>query len=170
MRAQLLFEPTNDLSFRLIGDFAERDEVCCAAVELIRGPRGPLIDGLSGGALSQITGGPFDRVTAATPGRGYDQDVRDWGLSLKSAWDLGGVDIASITAYRRYRLNRSQDGDLGPADILFRPTKGFISTFETFSKEINVTGEIGPVALARRAFFLERRNRPHRSPKSRLGL
>ena len=30
-RAQLLFEPTDDISFRLIGDYTKRDESCCAA-------------------------------------------------------------------------------------------------------------------------------------------
>ena len=31
LRGQLLFEPSDDLSFRLIGDYAKRDEECCAA-------------------------------------------------------------------------------------------------------------------------------------------
>src|SRR3546814_20602694 len=31
-RGQLLFEPTSDLSVRLIADYAKRNEDCCAAV------------------------------------------------------------------------------------------------------------------------------------------
>ncbi len=31
LRGQLLFEPSSDLSFRLVGDYAKRDEECCAA-------------------------------------------------------------------------------------------------------------------------------------------
>ena len=31
LRGQLLFEPSSDLSIRLVGDYAKRDEECCAA-------------------------------------------------------------------------------------------------------------------------------------------
>lgn len=31
VRGQLLFEPSSDLSFRLVGDYSKKDEACCAA-------------------------------------------------------------------------------------------------------------------------------------------
>src|SRR3546814_8817737 len=31
IRGQALFEPTEDISFRLIGDYSNKDEACCAA-------------------------------------------------------------------------------------------------------------------------------------------
>ena len=37
VRGQLLFEPNDELSFRLIGDYTKRDESCCGAVYLDRG-------------------------------------------------------------------------------------------------------------------------------------
>src|SRR3990167_389298 len=38
VRADLLFEPTDNLSFRVIGDYNKIDEVCCGAIQLINGP------------------------------------------------------------------------------------------------------------------------------------
>ena len=37
-RAQLLWEPTDAVSFRLIGEYNKIDEVCCGAVQLFNGP------------------------------------------------------------------------------------------------------------------------------------
>ncbi len=37
-RAQLLWEPTDTLSFRAIGEYNKIDEVCCGAVQLFNGP------------------------------------------------------------------------------------------------------------------------------------
>ena len=34
LRGQLLFEPSSDLSIRIVGDYAKRDEECCGATYL----------------------------------------------------------------------------------------------------------------------------------------
>src|SRR5690606_35083042 len=49
VRGQLLFEPTDALSIRLIGDFDKIDENCCAASNIIAGPTMDIIDALAGG-------------------------------------------------------------------------------------------------------------------------
>ena len=47
-RGQLLFEPSNDLSFRFIADYDKIDETCCAVVNLVDGPTGNAVRGVGG--------------------------------------------------------------------------------------------------------------------------
>lgn len=58
VRGQLLFEPTDALSIRLIGDYDEIDENCCAASNIIAGPTVGITDFLAGG-ISVDRGQPF---------------------------------------------------------------------------------------------------------------
>lgn len=147
LRGQLLFEPTDALSFRLIGDYSERDEICCASVRIVRGPTTPIADALSGGAISATPIDPFDRVTDVTQGRTFDQDVEDWGGSLQATWDLDFAEVISVTSYREFEISRSQDSDLSGPDIFFRPPNGgFVNNFETFTQELRATGEAGPLS------------------------
>ena len=45
IRGQLLFEPADDLTIRLIADYNEIDEICCAASGLVYGPQPELPQG-----------------------------------------------------------------------------------------------------------------------------
>src|SRR3546814_9633371 len=49
VRGQLLFEPTDALSIRLIGDYDKIDENCCIAGNVIAGPTIAITDALAGG-------------------------------------------------------------------------------------------------------------------------
>ncbi len=145
LRGQLLYEPSDAISFRLIGDYAERDEVCCAAVNTINGPTGAIIDALSGGDLALRSSDPFDRIAGITPGRSYTQDVEEWGVSLQANWDLGGADLVSVTSYRDFEIARSQDVDYTRADIAFRPEDGFVNGYKTITQELRLNGQAGPL-------------------------
>ncbi len=143
LRGQLLYDASDDLNFRLIGDYSERDEVCCAAVNIVNGPTGAIVDALSGGDLALRPADPFDRVAGITDGRSYTQDVEEWGLSLQANWDVGGADVVSVTAYRDFMINRSQDIDFTRADIIFRDEDGFVNGYETFTQELRASGQTG---------------------------
>src|SRR4051812_47392776 len=88
LRGQLLFEPNSDLSFRLIADYAKRDETCCAATYL------PASDFVAGAGRQPSTTKPlmeslgavinddtFARKASWTEGYGYQSDVKDGGVS-----------------------------------------------------------------------------------------
>ena len=47
VRGQLIYEPNAGTSIRLIADHTTRDEQCCAAVGLVRGPTAAIIQGIS---------------------------------------------------------------------------------------------------------------------------
>ena len=147
LRGQMLFTPNDDLSVRLIGDYSKRDENCCASVTLVRGGTAAIIEAL-GGQLGSGGGGvassdPYDRESATTPGRGFQQDVTEWGLSGEINWDIGDTSVTSITAYRDWKAWRSQDVDFSSADILYRDTDGMVQQFKTFSQEVRLNGKVG---------------------------
>jgi len=148
LRGQLLIDPNEDISIRLIADYSDRDENCCAAVTLIRGATAGFIEALggqlgSGGSDSDPD--PFSRRSATSPNRGFQQDVEEYGFSGEVNWDIGDVQLTSITAWRNWENFRSQDIDFTSADILYREENGFRQEFETLSQEIRLNGQVGIV-------------------------
>lgn len=151
LRGQLLYTPGNGMELRLSGDFARRDEECCAATHLpfsqaITLPGGrvevvpgnlvvPLLESL-GAVLSDDS---FARRTSITPGQGYRSKVTDWGLSGELTWPLGVADLTAITAYRDWKVSSSQDNDYNNLDLFWRSNQ--VRNFRTFSQEVRLTGE-----------------------------
>ncbi|MFZ5610230.1 MAG: TonB-dependent receptor [Pseudomonadota bacterium] len=146
LRGQLLITPTDALSLRLIADYASRDENCCAATTIVRGPTAGIIEalgGVMGSGGSSADPDPFSRRSATTPGRGFQQDVKEQGVSAELNWDMNWATFTSITAYRDWQNFRSQDLDFSSADILYRDTDGWRQQFKTFSQEARLNGQAG---------------------------
>jgi len=160
VRGKLLFEPTEDLSILFVGDYARRDEECCAAAylptaDVTRNADGSLafapssVAALIGGIESLVPGaGPglvlddsFARRIALTPGRSFRTDVEDWGLSGEINWDFGGATLTSITAWRDWEYVGGQDADFTPLDIVARDDDGSRGhRFRTFTQELRLQG------------------------------
>lgn len=163
LRGQLLFEPSDDLSIRVIGDYTWREEKCCAAIYVDRtvnpfvgdlnnlsSPLTPLqangnniINVLRdlGQPLAGFTPG-YDRTIYVSPGRSYAGKTKDYGVSAEVNWDLGGAELTSITAYREYRSGQGSDTDYGAVDILYRaPSDNAYRQFHTFTQELRLRGE-----------------------------
>ncbi|MEO5641495.1 MAG: TonB-dependent receptor [Sphingomicrobium sp.] len=152
IRGQLLFQPSSDLSVRLIGDFSKRNEECCAATYLpaqdavANGPGSfvyapstflPLERSL--GAI--ITDDTYSRRTSVTPGRDYNSDVRDYGGSAELNYKFGAAQLTSITAYRYNKFIRGGDNDYNNLDILYRDGGGGAGNrFKTFTQELRLQG------------------------------
>jgi iron complex outermembrane recepter protein len=151
VRLQGLYRPNDDFSFRLIGDYAKRDEECCAATflrarNLVRQGTAVVEQPSSIAALERALGGiiiddTFARQVAITPGQGYRQDVKDYGLSGEAVYDFGGAELTSITAYRYNNYIRGQDADFNNLDIIYRPADGdAFNKFKTFTQELRLQG------------------------------
>lgn len=163
VRGQLLFEPTDDISFRLIGDYTFREEKCCAATYVgssvnpfignLNNPSTPLAPLQQNGnnivnvlrdlgqPLSAFSQG-YGRNISVSPGRGYAGKTKDYGISGELNWDLGGARLTSITAYREYRSGEGSDTDYGAVDILYRaPSDQAYRQFRTFTQEVRLQGE-----------------------------
>ncbi|MGV1685074.1 TonB-dependent receptor [Sphingopyxis sp. NJF-3] len=160
LRGQLLFEPTDALSVRLIADYTFRDEKCCGAIYVdnsvnpyigdLNNPGIPatpttnnitqvLINlGQAPGAFNQ----GYDRTLSVTPGRSLAGETKDYGFSGQIDYDFGGATLTSITAYREYRSSQAGDLDYGTVDILYRaPSDDAYRQFHTFTQEVRLNGE-----------------------------
>ena len=178
IRGQLLFEPTSDLSIRLVGDYSKKDEACCAATFVqpsfaplarlsddllptsadakfdypgsltpaLTSTANPIIPvllalGQDPRALNQST---FNRDIYVTPGRSYQGETEDYGISGEVNWDFGNVTMTSITGYRDYSNFQGSDTDYTQVDILYRapgPNAG-AREFKTFTQELRFNGSL----------------------------
>ena len=163
LRGQLLFEPTDALSVRLIADYTFRDEECCAAsyvdqsvnqfIGNLNNPSTPLaplqttgnniINVLRdlGQPLAAFNQG-YGRSVSVSPNREFSGQTKDYGFSGQIDYDFGGATLTSITAYRQYRSGQASDTDYGEVDILYRaPSDDAYRQFHTFTQELRLQGE-----------------------------
>jgi len=168
VRGQLLFQPSSDLSIRLIADYTHRDEKCCAATYVdssvnpfvgnLNNPVGSVNAGVAaagngntivnvlgdlGQQISRITTPGYSRDISVSPGRSYFGTTRDAGISAQIDYDFGGVKLTSITAYRDYKSDQGADVDYSTVDILYRAADGNSSRqFRTFTQELRLGGQL----------------------------
>ena len=148
LRGQALFQPNDDVSVRLIADYAKRDETCCAAPYIpasdytAAGRQPSTVKPLMQALGAVINDDPYDRKVSFTEGFGYDSDVKDGGLSGELVYDFGGTELTSITGYRYNKWDRGTDADYNNLDILHRaPDGGSYNRFKTFTHEMRLQGE-----------------------------
>jgi outer membrane receptor protein involved in Fe transport len=148
LRGQLLFQPSDGVSDRLIVDYTRRREECCAAPYLpahdftAAGDQPSTIAAIERGLGAIIEDDPYRRKVSITPGRDYNSDVDDWGASNEFNYDFGGATLTSITAYRYNKYDRGQDADFNNLDILYRASDGnSYNQFKTFTQELRLNGK-----------------------------
>ncbi|MEL6826670.1 MAG: TonB-dependent receptor [Pseudomonadota bacterium] len=132
LRGQLLFEPNEDLSFRVIGDYDKIDEICCVAGNLVNGPTGAAI-GLLGGQIDAED--PFSYEVF----NNFDStnDIENSGISLQADYALPFADLTSITSFRTVDSVTDQDSDFTSADLVERNLSE--TNIETFTQEVRLT-------------------------------
>lgn len=163
LRGQLLLQPTDALSVRLIADYTSRNEECCAAT-YVDGSVNPFIGDLNNpsttGVASTATsnniinvlrdlGQPlaafnqgYGRNISVSANRVFSGETKDYGFSGQIDYDFGGATLTSITAYRQYRSGQASDTDYGEVDILYRaPSDDAYRQFHTFTQELRLQGE-----------------------------
>lgn len=163
LRGQLLFEPTDALSIRLIADYTKRSEECCAAT-YVDGTVNQFIGNLNNPSTTGVASTPtsnniinvlrdlgqglgafnqgYGRDISISPNRVFTGDTKDYGFSGQIDYDFGGATLTSITAYRQYRSGQASDTDNGEVDILYRaPNDDAYRQFHTFTQELRLQGE-----------------------------
>lgn len=161
LRGQLMFEPTENVSFRLIGDYTSRTEGCCAGIYVdssvnpfignLNNPAAPLSSQTGNNIINVLTAlgqnpalfnSGWERTASVTAGKPYEGKTTDGGVSGELNWDFGGAQLTSITAYRQYKSSQWGDTDYTAADILYRRNDGnAYRRFKTFSQELRLQGE-----------------------------
>lgn len=140
-RGQLLIEPSDDLSIRLIGDYDKIDEDCCVAGNIVNGPTGAIVNALAGG-IGIDAENPFSYdVYTNLPSENL---IENYGISAQIDYDLGAVSLTSITAYRGVDSFSNQDSDFTAADLLSQNIND--TEIRTFTQEFRVTSDFdGPL-------------------------
>jgi outer membrane receptor protein involved in Fe transport len=163
IRAQLLGQPTDNLTLRLIADFSRRDEHCCIAV-ITRASEGNFANSLVA-ALGGNDGDPANPYARnAYSNRDDRQRIRDQGVSLQADWKIGAGTLTSITAYRDWKTTGGFDADFSTADIDYLPSDDRNSSrFRTFSQETRYAGTAGKLDYLVGGFFSHERLRQNTS-------
>ncbi|MBU3068691.1 TonB-dependent receptor [Aestuariicella sp. G3-2] len=165
LRGQLMIEPQDNLSLRIIGDYTKQNEDCCGAVfatddisdhtddiqpltnsqllDPVYNPNIGILMAVTGKSLDELypsMDDPYDRKMAISPGRDYGGTSEQWGLSAELNWTINDMTFTSITAYRDYDSAQSADAEYHYADILSISENGSGRQFETFSQEFRLQG------------------------------
>lgn len=152
VKGQLLFEPDENLTIRLIGDYSFSDGNCCYATSaFVDGPTQPIIDlltrfqpsssqqflGVLAGLIPATAMTPTGRVLPARDPSKFEQtlngdgnqEIEDYGGTLLIDAQIGEGTLKSITSVRKFSVDqRDLDPDFSGADI-FRYNESFSSRF-----------------------------------------
>jgi iron complex outermembrane receptor protein len=121
LRAQLLWEPTDSLKVKLVGDYNKQDAVCCGSVFVGTGAtQRPLNRQFAALAAAQNyappSTNPFDRLTDLDSNLNPGNVIA--GLALKLTWDLGPGTFTSVTAWRTWDWKPENDRDFTGLSIV----------------------------------------------------
>ncbi len=114
LRGQLYIEPSSNVSIRLLADYSKVDEKCCDAVIIRETPLAvfaPLHGLTAGDGVDQS--GETALKNLSTNGGQFLNSSEQWGTSGEIKVDFGGAQLTSITAYRDFNAESSQDDFVG---------------------------------------------------------
>ena len=136
VRGQLLFEPSDDLTVRLIADYNEIDEICCSASALTYGGASAvasMVAAQNGFATTPIDPWARNLNMNFNP----SNELEGKGVSVQIDKDLGYATLTSITSSRRQSLRSNFDADFSAADILGENRVDY--DFENLTQEFRLT-------------------------------
>jgi outer membrane receptor protein involved in Fe transport len=141
IQGQILFEPSDTTSFRLIADYNTLDETCCAITNFQNEGAINAIRALGGRTADADD--PFAREVFAN--KDSVNEVDDYGISLQVDHDFGFATLTSITAYRENDTFFDSDSDFTTLDIL--NTVSTRNDIDTFTQELRLTSNTdGPLS------------------------
>ena len=171
VRGQLLFEPGDVVSVRLIADYQKSDEKCCDAVSLSTSanytpaftagafPNGTIVDWLPT-ATGQTDLPAIRSDQLFSNGQTFTNGVEQWGVSGEINFDLGGPELTAIVGYRDFRGTSTQD-DFQAAQVYsvagvtednLPPT---FDDIKTFTAEVRLQGNAGMLDYLIGAYYAD---------------
>lgn len=136
VRGQLLIQPNETLSVRLIADFDEIDENCCGTTNLFNGPTGAAVVGIGGNLVpdNAFSYETFINFESAN-------EIENSGFSAQIDLDFDNYSVTSITAVRNQSTTANADSDFTGADLIGRNFEE--RDIDTFSQELRLTSSLG---------------------------
>ena len=153
LRGQLLWKPSAGVEFTLAGDFSHQNPKCCTQVYVRTGAtQRPLNRQYAALAAAQNyavpSTNPFDRLTDVdSPLRARNQIG---GASLRAKIDTGIGTITSVTAWRFWNWDPSNDRDFLGLPITSKSNNP--SHQDQYSQELRLSGETGRFGYTLGAF------------------
>ena len=160
IRGQMVFEPSDTVRLRVIGDYTDRDEICCAAVGFVAGPAAESINQIARlqtgdpnvvGAIYD----PYSRMATVSESSGYYQAVEESGVSLEVDAELPFARLVSVTSRRDWETVRQMDIDFTAMGLGQRPIGEYTMGFETLTQEIRLNGQSGRLDWLVGAFYAD---------------
>jgi iron complex outermembrane receptor protein len=153
LRGQLLWKPTGNLEITLAGDFSRQNPECCTQVYVRTGAtQRPLERQYALLAAAQNyavpSTNPYDRLTDVDSPLRAKNEVG--GVSLKVKLDTGIGTLTSITAWRYWSWDPSNDRDFLGLPITSKSNNP--SHQDQYSQELRLSGETGKLAYTLGAF------------------
>jgi iron complex outermembrane recepter protein len=138
-RAQLLIEPSDSVKFRIIGDYDKIDENCCFVGNVFDGPTGAAIRAVGGRINSNGIFSYEEYQNFAS-----ENNITNGGISMQADFELGALNLTSISAYRESKAKTNADSDFTSADLIGE-NRGDID-IETLTQELRLTSDFdGPL-------------------------
>jgi len=114
IRGQLLFQPNDNLSITLAGDYSDQQPECCGTVFVrVGATQRALARQYEALAAAQnyrvVSRNPFDRLTDIDASLNAGNKIG--GASLRVKWDVGGGTLTSVTAWRFWDWKPENDRD-----------------------------------------------------------
>jgi iron complex outermembrane receptor protein len=136
LRGQLLWEGENT-TVRIIGDYSEIDERCCAGPFMFHTPTTQFVIPALGGTL--LPPDPFNFEIAVN--NDVFTNTEHWGFSGQIDHDFGPFTFTSITAIRDYEEFQNIDADF--TDIDLAGDRLINQRYDTFTQEFRLTSNGG---------------------------
>lgn len=130
LRGQLLFEPSEKLSIRLIGDYAKADEFTITAIPFkVDQGNVALNTAVARAAGSDYFADRSDNKRRAAINTPPALVAKDWGISGEINYEMGDLTLTSLTSYRKFTDTFVGDNDFVGTDILDTDQGESIKTF-----------------------------------------
>ena len=130
LRGQLLFQPNDDLSITLSGDYSRQDPECCGTTFVRVGrtqrPLNRQYDAIIAGINAANPGrnyavpsrNPYDRLTDLDSSLNAGNKIG--GVSARVKWDIGPGTLTSVTAWRFWDWKPENDRDFTGLSVVSR--------------------------------------------------
>ena len=132
IRGELLFKPSDTFEARLIADYDEIDEACCALLNIVEDEEAGAAVAAAGGNVVSEDPFSYEVFFNDIP----SNEIENAGLSLQADWDLGFATLTSITAQRTSEDSAFTDAD--STDLAFI-SSDVNTEIDTFTQEIRLT-------------------------------
>ena len=158
VRSQILWRATDNLDFYLTGDYTRQDPECCAQIYVRTGstqrPLNRQFAGLAAAfGYAPPSTNPFDRVTDLDTPLQARQELG--GLSLRAEWDLGAGSLTSVTAWRFWNWDPSNDRDF--IGLPITTVSANPSNQEQYTQELRYAGGGGAIDYVLGAFIFHQK-------------